>query len=53
MNPLFLIIYVVVITLLLTLVYPRFKSSNPRLLWAALILGIAGLVVMIIIFFTR
>lgn len=49
MPPIYIILYAVIVTLLLTLVFPRFRQASPalrRLLWlGGLIGGIALLVV--------
>ena len=47
MNPIFLILYVVLLTLMLTLFYPKLRSSNPKALWGGAIPGVLGLVVLI------
>lgn len=53
MKPTFLILYIVVITLLLTLVFPRLRRANPTHGWVALLAGIAllgvGVLVLILL----
>lgn len=42
MKPIYIILYVVIVTLLLTLVFPRFRDTTPqvrRLLWIAILIG--------------
>jgi len=53
MNPIFLILYVVIITLLLTLFLPRLRNANPRLLWLSVLTGLAGLVIILVLTFSR
>ena len=52
MEPIFLILYIVILTLLLTLVLPRIKEPNPaqrRNLWISVIAG--GIVFLVITYF--
>ena len=53
MNPTFLILYVVIITLLLTLFFPRLRNTNPRLLWISVITGLVGLVIILVLTLSR
>lgn len=53
MNPIFIILYAVVITILLTIFFPRLRKANPRLLWITVIAGLAGLLIIIILTLTR
>jgi hypothetical protein len=52
MKPIFLILYIVIVTLVLTLALPRLRKVNkglPRVLWIASTLG--GLALLIIVVF--
>jgi hypothetical protein len=53
MNPIFIILYAVIITLLLVIFFPRLRKANPRLLWISVIAGLAGLLIIIVLTFTR
>ena len=53
MNPIFLILYVVIITLLLTLFMPRLRKVTPRLLWLSVLTGLAGLVIILVLTLSR
>lgn len=49
MDPIYIILYAVIITLLLTLVFPRFRQANPalrRTMWLSTIAG--GIVLLVI-----
>lgn len=52
MNPIFIILYAVIVTLLLTIFYPRLRRANPRLLWISVMVGLAGLLLILILTFT-
>lgn len=55
MKPIFLILYIVIITLLLTLVFPRFREATPglrRSLWISTIAGGFVLLVITLLIFT-
>ncbi len=43
MEPIYIILYVVIVTLMLTLAMPRLRTMNPRLAWFLLIIGVIGL----------
>lgn len=48
MKPIFLILYAAIVTLVLTLVFPRFRQATPndrRIAWVGLLLGGVGLLV--------
>lgn len=56
MEPIFLILYAVIVTLVLTLVFPRFRQATPagrRLAWIGLLLGGVGLLVVTALVLTR
>ncbi len=53
MKPIFLILYVVVITLLLSIFTPRFRKAPPRRFWALLITGLAALLIMVVLVISR
>jgi ABC-type cobalamin transport system permease subunit len=52
MKPIFIILYAVIITLILTLVLPRFRQASPtlkRVLWVAVTIG--GVAMLVITYF--
>lgn len=52
MSPIFIILYAVVVTLVLTLVViPRLREANPQLMRILLVAGIAGLIVLGVLLF--
>jgi hypothetical protein len=56
MDPIFIILYAVIITILLTLVFPRFRQASPalrRFLWIAAIIGGIALLIVTYIAFMR
>ncbi len=53
MNPIFIILYVVIVTVLLAIFFPRLRKTNRRLSWILLTTGLAGLLVMAMLMFTR
>lgn len=53
MNPIFIILYAVIVTLVLTIFFPRLRKANPRLLWILVIAGLAGLLIIAVLMFTR
>lgn len=56
MNPIVIILYAVVVTLVLTLLVPRFGTVSPagmRLLRVAMLAGIAALVVAVVLLLIR
>ncbi len=56
MEPIHLILYVVIVTLVLTLVAPRFRQATPagrRLAWIGLLLGGVALLVVTALVLSR
>jgi hypothetical protein len=53
MRPIFVILYAVIVTLLLTVFYPRLRVANPRVLWFSAGAGLAVLLVIIVLAFAR
>jgi len=51
MSPTFLILYVVIVTLVLTLVLPRLTEPSPHLRQALVVASVAGAVVLLILTF--
>lgn len=51
MSPVFLIVYVVIVTLVLTLVLPRLQEPSPQLRQTLLIAAIAGAVLLLVLTF--
>jgi len=51
MDPIFIILYAVIVTLLLTLFFPRLRKVDPRLLWISVITGVAGLIIIVVLTF--
>jgi len=49
MSPIFLILYVVIITLVLTLVLPRLSEPSPQLRQALLVAAVAGAGVLLVL----
>lgn len=49
MSPIYLILYVVIVTLVLTLVMPRMAEASPQMKWGLAVAGIAGAVVLLIL----
>lgn len=49
MDPIYLILYAVIVTLVLTLAFPRLRTSNPRLARILLALGVVGLLVLVLV----
>ncbi len=55
MNPIYLILFAVIVTLLLTLAIPRLRPVSPtgrRFLWVAMIAGLVVLLVIIVLAMT-
>jgi hypothetical protein len=53
MNPLFIVLYAVIVTLVLTVLFPRLRTANPRLSWLLMIAGVVGLFIIIVLALTR
>ena len=53
MNPIFIILYAVIVTLLLTIFFPRLRKANPQLSWILLIAGALGLFAIMVLALTR
>jgi hypothetical protein len=56
MEPIYIILYVVIVTLVLTLVFPRIRQVSPtlrRLLWIAVIVGGTALLAVTYLAFIR
>lgn len=51
MSPIYLILYVVIVTLVLTLLFPRMREPSPQLRQALLIAAVAGAVVLLVLTF--
>jgi hypothetical protein len=51
MSPLFLILYVVIVTLVLTLVMPRLREANPQLARGLIAVGVVGLLALALVMF--
>ena len=51
MNPTFLILYIVIVTLVLTLVLPRLRDANPQLARGLIGVGVAGLLLLALVMF--
>lgn len=51
MSPIFIILYAVIVTLVLTLFMPRLREANPQLMRILLVAGIAGLIVLGVLLF--
>ena len=52
MKPIFIILYAVIVTVVLTIFFPRLRKANPRLLWILVVAGVAGLLVIAVLMFT-
>lgn len=54
MSPIYIILYAVLVTLVITLLMPRLRTVNPKYLWAAVIVGVGVLAgLMIVMVFSR
>ena len=51
MSPTFLILYVIIVTLVLTLVLPRLAEPSPQLRRTLVVAAVAGAVVLLILTF--
>lgn len=51
MSPIFLILYVVIVTLVLTLVLPRLSEPSPQVRQTLVVTSVAGAVVLLILTF--
>lgn len=49
MNPTFLILYVVIVTVMIMLFLPRLRDADPKLSLLFLVIGLAGLFVLVFI----
>lgn len=52
MSPIYIILYAVIVTLLLTIFFPRIRKPNPSLLWLLIIAGLSVLLIVIVFSFT-
>jgi hypothetical protein len=56
MDPIYIILFAVVVTLVLTLAFPRLRSVSPalrRVLWIAVIIGGIALLIVIYLIWMR
>ena len=51
MDPIYIILYAVIVTLILTLVLPRFKMASPKLGRTLLVVVIVGGIALLVITF--
>lgn len=54
MEPIYIILYAVIVTLLLVLIMPRLRQASPalrRILWIAFVVGGVGLLIVIYLTF--
>ena len=53
MSPIFIILYAVVVTLMITILFPRLRKANPQMLWILVGTGLAGLLIIVVLMLIR
>lgn len=53
MKPIFIILYAVIVTTLLTIFMPRLRKAPPKLMWTLLLTGLAALLIFVALAIVR
>ena len=53
MKPIFIILYAVIVTLLLSIFMPRLRKAPRKFLWALMITGLVALIIVVVLVIGR